>query len=272
MSARYWAIGAVLASVLANTGCVTNCHQGYEMTLKHGPYYDTSTPCRNRVHVFTLHGLTPSTDSGLNTLRLKLGENGFAKVGMAELCSAHWVKNEIERIRLHDPDARFVLVGYDLGGAVAVSLTRDLTAKGVPVDALILLNPLCCSAEPCGVNTLLIKSAKATSCVPHSAKVVVPDASHFGLPAHPATVTAVTELLREIALQHSPPPAEEIPEWSYQYAPESRRVPAKQLRSDWDFLADKPGTTRAIASRVVTQPTPVAEPPSTYAGPVLLKR
>lgn len=269
MSTRYWAATAILATALANTGCVTHCHRGYQKTLEHGADYDVPTPCRNQVHVFMMHGLTPSTDSGLNALRLELGRNGFAKVGIGELCDAGWVKREIDCIRFNDPDARFVLLGYDCGGAVAVALARDLTAKGVHVDALVLLDPMGCAAEPVGTRTLLITSAKATWCVPHSAKIVVPGASHFGLPAHATTVATITELLKDIAVQNCQPPAETVPEWTYPHAPEPRRELTRTPAGEWDFLADKPGQVRPIGTQVVARPI---TPPATSAGPVVLKK
>ena len=267
MSTRRWMICAILVTVLANAGCVTCCHKGYQRSLENGAEYEVPTPCRGQVHVIMMHGLTPSTASGLNTLRLKLGENGFAKIGMAELYSALWVKSEIECIRRHNPDARFVLVGYDFGGAAAISLARDLTATGVPVDALVLIDPMGCAADPCGVPTLLVMSARATTSVPHSETIVVPDASHFGLPAHPTTVAAITELLKDIAVQNCQPSVEAVPVWNYQHAPEARQTPTRKP-GDWDFLADKPGPTRAIGTQVVAQPTA----PTTSAAPVVLKR
>ena len=271
MSSRNWAICAILATGLANTGCVSPCYKCYKSAWEHGADYDLPTPCRNRVHVFMMHGLTPSTDSGLNALRLKLGESGFAKVGTGELCHAGWVKDEIACIRQHDPDARFVLLGYDLGAATATAVARDLAAKGVNVEAVVLLDPMGCSAEPCGARTILITSGNGTARVPHSERIAVPDASHFGLPTHPVTVGTLTELLKDIAVKDCQPPLELVPVWTYPYAPEVAPIPQTPVRAEWNFLADRPGTAPPIGMQVVAQPpTPAVSPTAT--APVALKR
>ena len=254
MSRRNWAVCALLAGAVANAGCVTHCPKGTEQAWRHGAEYDVPTACRARVHVFMIHGATPSTDTGLEALRVKLGESGFAKVGTGELYSALWVKSEIDCIRFNDPDARFVLVGYDYGAATAVSLARDLCAKGANVDAVVLLDPLGCGTAPSGVRTLLIASAKGACCAPHTERLVVPDASHFGLPAHPVTVSAVTELLNDIAVQNCQPPLELVPEWTYPHAPEHRPEVRRKLPTEWDFLADRPGGPQPIGTTVVVQP------------------
>src|SRR4051794_13154954 len=120
MRAKSWGIAAVLAIVLANTGCVSCCSKSYKQALNHGPDCDTPSPCRNQVYVFMIHGVTPSTECGLSALRVKLAENGFAKVGVGELASALEIIWEIKKIRACEPDARFVFIGYDVGGAAAV--------------------------------------------------------------------------------------------------------------------------------------------------------
>ncbi|WP_157506535.1 thioesterase domain-containing protein [Gemmata obscuriglobus] len=256
-----WFSCGLLATALALAGCTLPCHKGYEKALENGVQCELPTPCRNRVHLFMVHGLTPSTHTGLNALRLQLGENGFAKVGIGEFYHAWWVKSEIECIRKNDPDARFVLLGYDYGAGVALSLARDLTAKGAAVDAVVLLDPKGCAPEPCGVHTLLITNGMCTERVPHSARVMVPDATHFTLPAHPTTVAAVADLLRNIAERHCEPEIEEVPVWSYPNAPEPHSVaPVRGTPPEWNFLADRAGPTRAIGTQTATRP--VAKPPA----------
>jgi hypothetical protein len=129
MRGKRWVVVAILAIASANTGCVTCCHKGYEKTLEHGPECELPGPCRNQVYVFLINGLTPPTHNGLNALRMKLSENGFAKVGIADLAGGLCVEHEIKKIRACEPDAKFVLVGYDVGASVAVCIARDLTSK-----------------------------------------------------------------------------------------------------------------------------------------------
>ena len=274
MIRQRWILGAIVAVVLANAGCVTCCHKSHQKAWEHGAECDLPAPCRGQVYVFLIHGLTPSCDCGLNALRMKLAENGFAKIGVGELASAPCVAKEIKSIQKCEPEARFVLVGYDFGGAAAVSLARDLNAQCVPVEAVVLLDPLGCG-EPCGLRTLLITSG-TTSKVPYTNRLVVSDATHYKLPAHPRTVEAITGLLSEIATNGYQEGSEQVWEWSYKHAPEMRATPKSKVGPDWKFLADTSEIPPAITARVVTEsqstiPTPAAPSNSTSAGPVLIK-
>jgi pimeloyl-ACP methyl ester carboxylesterase len=275
MTRQVGLIGAVLATVLANTGCVSYCHRAHQAAWDRGADHELPAPCRGQVYVFMVHGFTPTSSCGLDGLRHKLAESGFAKVGVAELAGALCVPKEIEKIRKCEPDARFVLIGYDLGGAAAVCVARDLSKKGVPVEAVVLLDPVKCG-EPCGLRTLLVTSGTTVSSVPHTERLVVPDATHAKLPAHPLTAGAIVELLKEIATRDFVEAGDTVPEWSYKHAPEMRPTAAGKGGADWDFLADKPGTPDALAARVATQSTeplaPTTPALTTSAGPVLIKR
>jgi hypothetical protein len=185
MPGRNWLIGAIAAVALSQAGCVTCCHKGYEKSLASGPECELPTACRNQVYVFLINGVTPPTHNGLNALRMKLGENGFAKVGIADLAGALSVEHEIKKIRACEPDAKFVLVGYDVGAPAAICDARHLASKDIPVEAVVLLDPVG-TKEVCCVPTLLIASGKKPCTVPHSKQIVVPDASHFTLPVAPA--------------------------------------------------------------------------------------
>ncbi len=268
MRTRHWAIGALLATVVANTGCVTCCHKSHQKALEHGPDCELPAPCRSQVYVFLINGLTPSTQCGLGALRIKLAENGFAKVGIADLAGGFCVEHEIKKIRACEPDAKFVLVGYDVGGPVAVCAARDLISKGIAVEAVILLDPVGCK-EAHGAPTLVITSGKGSCTVPHGRRVVVPDAGHFTLPAHPTTVAAITDLLREIAINGYEPVGDPVPEWTYPHAPEMRAQPTGRWSAEWDFLADH-GPTRPIGASTA-QPTATPTVP-TSAGAVLLRK
>ena len=268
MRGQFWLIGAVLATIIANTGCVSDCHKTYQTAWERGAGCELPTPCRSRVYVFMLHGVTPSTDCGLETLRMKLAEGGFAKVATGELVHAWWVASEIKDIRKCDPEARFVLIGYDLGCAAAVPLARDLVAKGVPVDAVVLLDPVGpMPAQGCGVHTLLFASGASTTTAPHTGRVIVPDASHFGLPTHPTTVAVVTALLKDIAARNCHPTIESVPAWDYKYAPEMRpEVTVQKPGGEWDFLSDQPGVPLPIGTIAVERQ------PVMTAAPVAAKR
>lgn len=267
MTGRNWLVGALAAVALVQTGCVTCCHKGYEKSLASGPECELPTACRNSVYVFLINGLTPPTDTGLNALRMKLGESGFAKVGIADLAGALGVEHEIKTIRACEPDAKFVLVGYDLGASAAVCDARHLAAKGIPVEAVVLLDPVGCK-EVCCAPTLLITSGKKPGAVPHSRQVLVPDAGHFALPAHPTTVAAVTDLLATIAGNSYTETGDPVPGWTYRHAPEMRPPVVGRWSAEWDFLSDG-GPPRAIGTGVAAQPAEPLPKPST-GGAVLL--
>lgn len=267
MSGRNWLIGALAVVAFAQTGCVTCCHKGYEKSLASGPECELPTACRNNVYVFLINGLTPPTHNGLNALRMKLGENGFAKVGIADLAGALHIEHEIKKIRNCEPDAKFVLVGYDLGAPAAVADAKHLAAKGIPVEAVVLLDPVGCK-EVCCAPTLLVTSGKKPCTVPHSQQVLVPDVGHFSLPAHPTTVAAVTDLLSTIAGNNYTETGDPVPEWSYKDAPPMRQQVTGRWAAEWDFLSDR-GPVRSIGTGVAVQPAePVAKPSPT--GAVLL--
>jgi hypothetical protein len=276
MFRHYWVVGAVLATALANTGCVSCCHKTYQQAWNGAPECDLPTACRGQVYLFMVDGVTPAVHGGLGALRTELGKCGFAKVGVGDVTAAPCVECEIKKLHRCEPDARFVLLGYDVGGAAAVCVARDLAAKGVPVDAVVLLDPVGCGA-PTGLRTLLITSGKTNSTAPHTDRVVVSDAGHTRLPAHPATVGAITDLLHEIAERNWQPGGDPVPEWTYPSAPEMRPLP--ELRGgDWDFLVDQGNPsaigTRLTATRPLGYPAAASQPatPSTAAGPVLIKR
>jgi len=268
MSGRNWLIGAIAAVALTQAGCTTCCHKGYEKSLERGPECELPAACRNQVYVFLINGVTPPTHNGLNALRMKLSENGFAKVGIADLAGALGVEHEIKKIRACEPDAKFVLVGYDVGAAVAVCDARHLTSKGIPVEAVVLLDPVG-TKEVCCVPTLLIASGKKPGMVPHSKQIVVPDANHFTLPAHPITVATITDLLATIAVNGYQAAGDPVPEWSYKNAPEMRPEPIGHRDAAWDFLSDN-GPTRPIGTGAVAQPSPIAAP--NVAGAVTVKK
>jgi hypothetical protein len=274
MNHKTWIAGAVLGIVLANTGCVSCCSKSYAKAWTNGAECELPSDCRSNVYVFMVDGVTPTINCGLGTLREKLAECGFAKIGLGDIASIPCIAFEIKRLSRCEPDARFVLVGYDFGGAAAVCLSRELSAKGIPIEAVVLLDPLGCSGSS-GTHALLITSGKATSSALFSSRVVVPEANHFNLPTHPATVNAICDLLKEIAIRNYQPGELLLPEWQYPHAPAMRPIPVEQ-GGPWDFLADNGSTPPPIGTRIVTQlgaATPNAPArPSTSAGAVIIPK
>jgi hypothetical protein len=256
MVARYWAVLALAAVAALQTGCVSQCHKTHAAARERGPDCDLPAPCRNAVHVFLIDGLTPCGSCGLDKLRTELAANGFAKVGIGTAASGFCVQQEIEEIRGCDPEAKFVLVGFDVGGGAAAHTARSLAKKGIAVEALVLLDPVACGNEV-PARTLLVSSGTRAATVPHSSRVAVTTA-HTKLPAHPTTVGVVTELLREVAVNG--------------YV-EDAALPGREPRGDgWDFLTDDRRTPAALFA----QPTaPAVQQPvqarNTSAGAVTIR-
>jgi hypothetical protein len=265
MNGKLWVAGAVLAIVLANTGCVSCCSKSYGKAWNCAPDCELPTHCRGNVYVFMVHGATPSTDCGLEALRAKLAECGFPKVGVGELAAAPCVWWEIKKIAKCEPDARFVLLGYDLGAPAAVCVARDLASKNIPVEAVVLLDPVGCG-ETRDLRTIVVASGSASySTLPCMPRMTVYEANHFQLPAHPKTVAVVCGLLQEIAARDCKPGEDEIQEWNYPHAPEIHPLPMPR-GDDWDILADT-GTPLPINTRATGTTPPVATPTATPATP-----
>ena len=271
MAARNWAVLALAGVAALQTGCVSHCHKTHAAARERGPDCDLPAACRNTVHVFLFDGLSPAGSCALGALRTELAHNGFAKVGIGSVASGFCALTEIEEIRASAPDAKFVLVGYDVGGGAAAHSARALAKKGIAVEALVLLDPVACGGE-LPARTLLVTSGKAHASAPHSSRVTVPDASHARLPAHPTTVAVVTELLREVAVNGYVEVTDAVPASDYKHAPEMR--PAVPPRGDgWDFLADDRRTPPALLppTSVVSQPQSGAPARPTSAGAVTIR-
>src|SRR5204862_3720290 len=124
-----------------------------------GPNAEVPLCDRSHVYAFLVNGLTPPGPSGLDGLRMKLAEHGFAKVYCGELCHVWWMWQEMKRIGCDDPAARFVLAGYDFGCGSAAGLARDAARRGLNVDALVLLDPATSTrATDCAIRTVVIRS------------------------------------------------------------------------------------------------------------------
>ncbi len=256
MNRRFWVVAAIGLIVGGASGCVSCGHQQFAKVWQSEAEHELPVSCRKQVYVFLIHGLTPSGVSGLEILRDKLAHHGFAKVGVGEALAGVYITQEIREIHAHEPNAQFVLVGYDWGGWVASSLAHELHQDGIPIAAVVLLNPVH-SPTRCGVRTLLITSGKSPAGGGSTDRVVIPDTNHFRLPSHPSTVSVITSLLHEIAADGVQPTLDPVPQWHYPHAPAMRPFVAPQ-GYDWDFLTETGTAPLPIGMRFSTQPEPSA--------------
>ena len=268
-----------VAILLAGSGCASCNYRAFQPARDAGPDCQVPLQDRREVYVFLVNGLTPSGSSGRDGLQEKLALQGFTKVYHGQLYHAGWMGTEMRRIHREEPAARFVIVGYDLGGAGASRLAADGIADELPVDALILLDPM---GKPgtvgCSVRTLLVCSGSGAAPVPHTESLSVPDAGHFTLPTHPQTVAVVCELLTQVArkVEH-PPVTDGNSGWRYEHAPPPRPIAAPGVNADpeWSFLHDRGGTQNTpltpidatVSARLDTR-TIISLPAQSVSGPL----
>ena len=115
---------------------------------------------------FLMNGLDVVNCGNLAGLRDYLHDMGFNQIYYGQLYHVWWFQCEIARIHREDPDARFVLVGYDLGVNAVDGLARHVAHDGVQIASLVFLSG----------NT-----------------------SHLGTPSHVSTLHQLAELLTTVA-------------------------------------------------------------------------
>jgi hypothetical protein len=243
MTGKAWLAAVSVGLLLGGSGCMTCCHQSAKVALEVGPTCDIPACDRQHVYAFLVNGITPALPTGLEGLRDRLADRGFVKTYYGQLCHAPWYYYEMKRLHRENPSARFVVVGYDFGCAAASALAADAVQAGVPVDAVVLLDPV--GKQPmggCATRTVLVRCGCGEP-APHTESAAVPGANHFTLPAHPRTVDLVHDLLKESAVRVVHPEALDANVWGHEYAPPPRdlAVPPPGFAPDWLFLHDHAG-------------------------------
>ncbi len=236
-------MAAVVAVSLGSAGCV-NCSPVacQKLSIAAGPTCDTPQTGRQKVYVYLMDGLPVPFTRGLDGLRPELYARGYSKVASGTVLHSAWMAKEMKRTHADDPNARFVVVGYDHGAVSAARLASDVAGGGVPVDALVLLDPSGKTATASGVRTVVIRSGHKADQGAGAESVVLP-ATHFGLPSHEATVAKVCEILDESATRawlEQPHPTEVVG-WDYEHAPEPLAKPRDVVApAEWGFLNERP--------------------------------
>jgi pimeloyl-ACP methyl ester carboxylesterase len=239
MIATRWAIGAGLLVAAAASGCVSCGYEACPAMLAAGPNAEAPLCDRQHVYSFLINGLTPDVTDGLEDLRLKLAERGYDKSYRGELCHAFWMAFEMKSILRCDPQARFVVVGYDFGCGPAAALARHARRQSWPIDAVVLIDPLTTpDANGCPPTVVVRAGGDCNACNDDLRYVNVADGSHWTLPVHERTVATIAEALKASAMKVEHPevwvePAEmEAPN---RYMP----VPTPGSNAEWHFLQDR---------------------------------
>lgn len=262
-----FALCLALAS-LGGTGCVSclspECHK---IVHDAGPTCEVPRTCRDRVYTFVVSGMNP-WGGDLDELQACMHRHGFAKVGRAGVLQSGWLVGEMKRIRCCDPEARFVLIGYDLGATTAVRTAVKATEKNLTVEAVVLLDPVAVSQPNCkscrGVRTVLIRSVGGSVKVPDTEIVEVSDADHFNLCSRTTTMATVCGILEEVAtaVWSDVPNHTKYPSWESDAGPTGRFSPpvAETEVTEWNFLHERVGgVTPPLTEEGLTVP-PESEP------------
>lgn len=256
---------AVVALVLlGGTGCISCGHRGYHLARQAGTSCELPACQRNQVHVFAMSGLNPISVMALDALAEELNRQGFAKVATGQTIHAWWMAREMRRIREQEPDAVFVIVGFESAGPVAVRLAEKVAADGLPVGGVVVIDSEGRTAAPiAGIRALAIGNVQGMPASETVESIVVSDAASYGLATDTRTVTAVGRLLTDLAGTVPVPVVAEVTQWEYPYAP-PMRPPGEPARDpDWLYMSDP----QRIASRPTT-PTPVPSAVQPASAPV----
>jgi hypothetical protein len=260
-------LASVAAIVLASSGCMTCCHDGYHLAREVGPECELPTCQRNEVYVFAISNLNPISMMALDGLREQLNRQGFAKVSTGQTIHTGWMAREMRRIHTSEPDAVFVIVGFESGRSSAVALADKVAAAGMPVGGVVVIGtegPVPASRQ--GLRVLAL--GKVEEMTPASADPVpVGNVATYGLATDARTVEAVGNLLKEIASTVPTPSVTEADEWSYPYAAPMRASGDPARDPEWSFLFDQHA---AQAQPPESQPAlPAFVPPILPSGGVL---
>lgn len=210
--------------------------------------------CRKQVYVFFLNGLDPLGFANLSGVHDYVRCLGFPKTYYGQCYHSWYFESEIRRLHKEDPEARFVLVGFDVGANAARSVADGVAAKDITIDLLVYLGGCTlerASSRPANVLQLVNVSSSgiqrlASSPIDGAEHVAVPDACHYGSPTSTTTLAMMTQELTTVAArvpvkaldvqpELAPVQTAPIPE---EVAPTPRPVkpPEKAERDEWDFL------------------------------------
>ncbi len=249
MIAKRLAILASVATLASGVGCIPFRSSTYTECLLPVEAGGPLAPQRARVYTFIMNGADPLDLAHLKDLEKGIHTAGYPKVYYAQRLDEEWYYREIHRLHRDHADNRFVLVGFGLAFPQMESLSRRLTTDGIPIDAMVFLDPAgprakdgCEPEYPYGV---LRSRFWPAGTLEKGEGVRFPDAGHFHLPNHPDSVGRIVALLQASAAQvpDRRKAVECIP-----VADEPKPIPRpnepKQVSTpppEWDALCPPPG-------------------------------
>lgn len=243
-SCRGWFL--ILSLILAVPGCFSYLHPVHPLPLEVSePCQDLPKCCRDHVYIFLVNGFDPMNYGNLTGIRDYLHNLGFHKTYYGQLFHGPHFDKEIRRIQNEDPDARFVLAGFSLGGGTIKAITDSLLEDGIEIDLLVYLDGVTFVQDlhdrPENVGRIINISAPylfySVGIVDDAENVDLPDGWHFGVPTHDVTLEVLARELFALA-ETAPVIVESEQNPAPENAPTPRKVVPKASRepTEWDFL------------------------------------
>jgi hypothetical protein len=259
MARRIWLLWGALAITTTASGCITQGYEGLKLAYDAGINSEIPVNRRNLVYIFVLGGDNPF-DSGIDGFRRGLNAQGYGKVATAPSIYYWWMADEMKRIHKENPNAVFVIAGLDSSASLAQKLSDKVSAEGVPVDGLVIVDPSGKTPSPRrGLRTIMVSTGFGITSNVDVESLVITTPGEHGLSGDQRTIVGVAQLLDEIALQNALPGKEEASAWVYPFAVESPFSVNPKPDSEWSFMFDRPGG----ATRAIEDPVPILTQPGT---------
>jgi hypothetical protein len=242
---RYGLLAALIP--MLSSGCMTFCNpvgkppKDQLLTCQSIP-----APCRNRVHIFLMHGLDPLDMANLEGVRDYLNALGFLKTYYGQLYHYHEFLGAVRRIHKEDPGARFVVMGFSFGANRARILINAVKEDPITIDLLVYCggNTLDNTERTRPANVLHAVNILAVGCIwngttlDNADNINYDDCFHFGSPAHRKTLALLAEQLNIVASRvpfvprsSRMPQFETLPKFepkTLEEAPKPRRLPPEE--------------------------------------------
>lgn len=201
---------ACAAALLALApGCLSVCHPvEAPPPADIFPCHEVPQACKNRVHVFFLHGLDPLDFANFQGVHDYVRSLGFLKTYFGLPFHAFHFEKELRRVHEADPEARFVLVGFSYGAGLVRDIACTVQKAGIAIDLVVYMDGVRLEQRdlhrPANVGrviNVLAFDRSADSNVAEAENHVLEGVWHFGMPSHPQVLRLLGRELGELAAQ-----------------------------------------------------------------------
>lgn len=219
------AVVAILALLAGSVGCVNVRYQASQEAILPCPPNDVPPLQRKRVYLFMMNGLDVFETAGMLDVRDRLAVAGFPGVYYAQRPDRAWYYREMHRLRCDEPEARFLLLSYGAGAENIQALAFDAARDGLPVDAVVFLDPVGVSGDlnaTLPFHSVVVRSHHWVGSPGLSARehIDVPYFGHLSLPRSPATHEILVRLMSASAERVQLPGLEYLPRLELRARPE----------------------------------------------------